>query len=60
MTGPTIQRAIISVSDKSGVLEFARALANWGVEIYSTRRAAILSTAGWPPMISPSTPVFRK
>jgi phosphoribosylaminoimidazolecarboxamide formyltransferase/IMP cyclohydrolase len=36
MTGPTIQRAIISVSDKSGVLEFARALANWGVEIYST------------------------
>lgn len=36
MTGPTIQRAIISVSDKSGVLEFARALASLGVEIYST------------------------
>ena len=29
-------RAVISVSDKSGLGEFARALAGLGVEIYST------------------------
>jgi phosphoribosylaminoimidazolecarboxamide formyltransferase / IMP cyclohydrolase len=36
-TLPTpIKRALISVSDKTGVLDFARALANHGVEILST------------------------
>jgi phosphoribosylaminoimidazolecarboxamide formyltransferase / IMP cyclohydrolase len=31
-----IQRALISVTDKSGVVEFARALTNLGVEVLST------------------------
>ncbi|MFQ3574349.1 MAG: bifunctional phosphoribosylaminoimidazolecarboxamide formyltransferase/IMP cyclohydrolase, partial [Thermodesulfovibrionales bacterium] len=31
-----IKKAIISVSDKSGVIDFARALADTGVEILST------------------------
>jgi phosphoribosylaminoimidazolecarboxamide formyltransferase / IMP cyclohydrolase len=33
---PTIQRALISVSDKSGLLEFAHELVALGVEIFST------------------------
>lgn len=32
----TIQRALISVSDKTGIIEFARSLAQMGVEILST------------------------
>ena len=31
-----IKRALISVSDKTGVVEFARALHNFGIEIIST------------------------
>ncbi len=31
-----IKRALISVSDKTGIVEFARSLANFGVEIIST------------------------
>ena len=37
-----IKRALISVSDKTGVLEFAQALANKGVEILSTGGTAKL------------------
>ncbi len=37
-----IERALISVSDKSGILEFARALASQGVEIISTGGTAKL------------------
>jgi phosphoribosylaminoimidazolecarboxamide formyltransferase/IMP cyclohydrolase len=37
-----IERALISVSDKSGILEFARALATLGVEIISTGGTAKL------------------
>ena len=33
---PKIQRALISVSDKLGLTDFARSLADAGVEIYST------------------------
>ncbi len=33
MTSPKIERAIISVSDKTGLLEFARELAAGGVEL---------------------------
>ncbi|MCK4324471.1 MAG: IMP cyclohydrolase, partial [Armatimonadetes bacterium] len=33
---PKIQRALISVSDKSGVVEFARQLTEMGVSILST------------------------
>lgn len=36
MHGPRIQRALISVSDKSGLVEFVRELVAAGVEIYST------------------------
>ncbi len=36
MTDATIQRALISVSDKTGLLEFAQALASRGVVILST------------------------
>ena len=35
-TSPTIQRALISVSDKRGLLEFAHELVGVGVEIFST------------------------
>ena len=31
-----IRRALISVSDKSGIVEFARTLTTFGVEILST------------------------
>lgn len=36
MSSPAIRRALISVSDKRGLAEFARQLADRGVEIYST------------------------
>jgi phosphoribosylaminoimidazolecarboxamide formyltransferase/IMP cyclohydrolase len=36
MTSPTIERALISVSHKEGLAEFARGLATAGVELYST------------------------
>jgi phosphoribosylaminoimidazolecarboxamide formyltransferase/IMP cyclohydrolase len=45
----SIRRALISVSDKTGVVELARRLADWGVEIVSTggtKRA--LEEAGVP------------
>ena len=32
----TIQRVLISVTDKTGVVEFARALAGFGIELVST------------------------
>lgn len=41
---PVIQRALISVSDKTGVVEFARALRVFGVEILSTGGTAKLLT----------------
>ena len=37
-----IQRALISVSDKTGIVEFARALVRLGVEIVSTGGTAQL------------------
>ncbi len=46
---PPIRRALISVSDKSGVLEFARSLHTFGVEILSTGgTASVLRDAGLP------------
>ena len=36
MRGPTIQRALISVSDKLGLIDFARGLLAVGVQLYST------------------------
>jgi phosphoribosylaminoimidazolecarboxamide formyltransferase/IMP cyclohydrolase len=44
---PTIQRALISVSDKSGLIEFARGLSNSGIELLSTGgTATVLKQAG--------------
>ena len=44
---PTIQRALISVTDKTGVLEFARGLRELGVELISTGGTAkLLRDAG--------------
>ena len=34
--GPQIRRALLSVSDKTGIVEFARGLADLGVEVIST------------------------
>jgi phosphoribosylaminoimidazolecarboxamide formyltransferase / IMP cyclohydrolase len=46
---PKIQRAIISVSDKSGIVEFAKELHSMGIEILSTGGTAkALRTAGVP------------
>jgi phosphoribosylaminoimidazolecarboxamide formyltransferase / IMP cyclohydrolase len=36
MTDPRVTRALLSVSDKSGLIEFARALAGHGIELVST------------------------
>lgn len=36
MTSPPIRRALVSVSDKTGLTEFAKSLATAGVEIFST------------------------
>jgi len=44
---PKIKRALISVSDKTGLAEFAKALSDLGVEIISTGGTAkVLSDAG--------------
>jgi phosphoribosylaminoimidazolecarboxamide formyltransferase/IMP cyclohydrolase len=46
-----IQRALISVTDKTGVVEFARALASLGVEILSTGGTyRVLKEAGIAPL----------
>ena len=48
-TAPRIRRALISVSDKAGVADFARALAERGIEILSTGGTArALQDAGIP------------
>ena len=49
MTDAQIRRALISVSDKTGLVEFARALAERGVELLSTGGTAkALQAAGLP------------
>ncbi len=45
--GPQVMRALLSVSDKTGIVEFARGLAELGIEIISTGgTAAALGEAG--------------
>lgn len=45
----TVKRALISLSDKTGAVEFARALSSMGVEILSTGGTAkLLADAGLP------------
>ena len=46
-----IKRALISVSDKTGVLDFARALSGMGVEIISTGGTAGALAEGGIPVI---------
>ncbi len=56
-----IERALISVSDKQGIVEFSRALAAMGVELVSTGgTAALLRDNKIPSKTSPSSPAFRK
>jgi phosphoribosylaminoimidazolecarboxamide formyltransferase/IMP cyclohydrolase len=44
-----VARALLSVSDKTGIIEFARGLADLGIEIISTGgTASTLSQAGLP------------
>ncbi|OGT90589.1 MAG: bifunctional phosphoribosylaminoimidazolecarboxamide formyltransferase/IMP cyclohydrolase [Gammaproteobacteria bacterium RIFOXYD12_FULL_61_37] len=50
----SITRALISVSDKSGIVDFARALAERGVEILSTGGTAKLLTESNVPVIEVS------
>ena len=46
---PAIERALISVSDKTGIVDFARGLAARGVEIISTGGTArAIQEAGLP------------
>ncbi|HEV2961308.1 MAG TPA: bifunctional phosphoribosylaminoimidazolecarboxamide formyltransferase/IMP cyclohydrolase [Candidatus Angelobacter sp.] len=46
---PTIHRAILSVTDKTGIVEFARKLAAWKIELISTGGTAkLLSNSGIP------------
>lgn len=59
----TIKRALISVSDKTGIVEFARALLDGGIEILSTGGTAkllaengiavtdVAEYTGWPEML---------
>ncbi|MGH8306268.1 MAG: bifunctional phosphoribosylaminoimidazolecarboxamide formyltransferase/IMP cyclohydrolase, partial [Steroidobacteraceae bacterium] len=47
---PPVRRALLSVSDKSGILEFARALAGRGIEILSTGGTARLLAANGVPV----------
>ena len=49
-----IQRALISVSDKTGVVEFAQQLHRAGVEILSTGGTASLLTDNGVPVIEVS------
>lgn len=47
MTGLKIRRALLSVSDKAGIVELGRALANAGAELVATGRTAkVLMDAG--------------
>ena len=45
-----IRRALISVSDKTGLVDFARALSDRGIEILSTGGTASLLTEAWIPV----------
>ncbi len=51
----TIQRALISVSNKQGIVDFARVLAQWGVEILSTGGTAQTLRDGHIPVTDLST-----
>jgi phosphoribosylaminoimidazolecarboxamide formyltransferase/IMP cyclohydrolase len=50
----TVKRALISVSDKTGIIDFARQLNEWGVEILSTGGTARLLKENNIPVIDVS------
>ncbi len=55
MTQPiVIRRALLSVSDKTGILDFGRALLDFGVEILSTGGTARLLSANGVPVVEVS------
>jgi phosphoribosylaminoimidazolecarboxamide formyltransferase/IMP cyclohydrolase len=43
-----VSRALISVSDKTGVVDFARALAGHGIELFSTGGTRCSTSASSP------------
>ena len=51
---PPVRRALISVSDKTGIIEFARALSERGVEILSTGGTAKLLIENMVPVLEVS------
>ena len=56
-----IRRALISVSDKTGILDFARELEALGVEILSTGvRSSCCKTTALPLLKSRTTPALQK
>jgi phosphoribosylaminoimidazolecarboxamide formyltransferase/IMP cyclohydrolase len=56
-----IARALLSVSDKSGLVAFARALAGHGIELISTGGTAkALADAGLTVRDVPSSPAFPR
>nr|MDQ6119781.1 hypothetical protein [Klebsiella pneumoniae subsp. pneumoniae] len=56
-----VRRALLSVSDKAGIVEFAQALSARGVELLSTGGTArLLADKGLPVTKSLTTPVSRK
>lgn len=56
-----VKRALISVSDKTGIVEFAKGLHELGVEIISTGGTMkAISEAGFRSCPFPNLPVFRK
>ena len=46
MSTPKIARALLSVSDKTGLVDFAKGLARYGIEIVSTGGTARLLREG--------------
>ena len=60
-TDRPVRRALISVSDKNGIVEFAQALAALGVEILSTGGTAkLLADSGVTVTEVSDTPASRK
>lgn len=56
-----VKRALISVSDKTGIVEFAKGLHELGVEIISTGGTMkAIADAEFRLCLFPRLPVFRK
>jgi AICAR transformylase/IMP cyclohydrolase PurH (only IMP cyclohydrolase domain in Aful) len=57
----TIQRALLSVTDKTGVIDFARGLSRLGVDLISTGgTASLLRQPAFRCGTWPKSPSFRK